>query len=123
MSVTVVSCGRHNISLSVEWINHPDGLVFSDIKFNFLLLENLGNHFRILFDNIIVDGVVVEHVKVCGIYSHFHLINKLLIIQVDGLHDVGIYLVLQEQMHFGDSFALQVMEEGIASDMLADQID
>ena len=56
-------------------------------------------------------------------YSHFHLINKLLIIQVDGLHDVGIYLVLQEQMYFGDSFTLQVMKEGIASDMLADQID
>ena len=87
------------------------------------MLKNLGNHFRILFDNVIVDGIVVEHVEVCGIYSHFHFINKLLIIQVDGLHDVGIYLVLQEQMYFGDSFTLQVMEEGIASDMLADQID
>ena len=87
------------------------------------MLKNLGNHFRILFDNIIVDGVVVEHVEVCGIYSHFHLINKLFIIQVDGLHDVGIYLVLQEQMYLSDSFTFQVMEEGIASDMLADQID
>ena len=84
------------------------------------MLENLGNHFRILFDNIIVDGVVVEHVKVCSIYSHFHLIYKLLIIQVDGLHDVSIYLILQEQMYLSDSFTLQVMEEGIASDMLAD---
>ena len=51
----------------VEWIKDGEGVVFWDIKLNLVLLENLGNDLGIVFENMIVDGMVVEDGKVCGI--------------------------------------------------------
>lgn len=57
---------------------------------------------------------MIKHPEVCGINSHFHFIDELLVVGVDGLHGSCICPVVQEQVGFGDGFTLQIVEECIA---------
>ena len=123
VAVAVISGSRNNIILSLVLENHSYALVFSDVEFNFLFLKDFLDHpFGFLHD-VVVDGVVVEHVEIGGIDGNLYLVDKLLVVQINRLHGLGIYLSCQEKIGLGNAFALQVSEESLVAGMFADQVN
>ena len=123
VAVAVISGSRNNIILSLILENHSDALVFSDMEFNlFFLYDFVDHHLRFLHD-VVVDGIVVKHVKIGGIDGNFYLVDKLSIVQINRLHGLGIYLSGQEEIGLGNAFALQVSEESLVAGMFADQVN
>ena len=103
--------------------NHSDALVFSDMEFNlFFLYDFVDHHLRFLHD-VVVDGIVVEHVEIGGIDGNLYLVDKLPIVQINRLHGLGIYLSGQEEIGLGNAFAFQVSEESLVAGMFADQVN
>ena len=103
--------------------NHSYALVFSDVEFNFLFLKDFLDHPFGFLHNIVVDGIVVEHVEIGGIDGNLYLVDKLLVVQINRLHGLGIYLSGKEEIGLGNAFALQVSEESLVACMFADQVN
>ena len=123
VAVAVISGSCNNIILSLVLENHSDALVFSDVEFNLFFLNDFLDHpFGFLHD-VVVDGVVVEHVEIGGIDGNLYLVDKLPIVQINRLHGLGIYLSGQEEIGLGNAFAFQVSEESLVSGMFADQVN
>ena len=114
VAITVVGRRRDHIILSIKGIEHTDSLVVADDAID---------HSLIFLDNVVLYGVVIEHLEIGRVDGDLYLIDKFLIVQVDGLHGAGIHLVLEEKMRFGDRLASQVVEKCPAPGLLAHQVD
>ena len=121
--ITVVCCGRYDVVVSIECIQHADSLVVSDVKLDAAILQDSGDHGGVLLDDVILDSVVVEHPETGRIDGHFDFVDKVAVVEMNLLHDPGIHLVLQKQVGLGDGLAFEGMEEGFAARMFADQVD
>ena len=118
--------------------NHKDGyesvsqgqhIVFS------VTVEGRGSHhifaveldfiddFPGFLDDIVLGGVVVEHLKIGRINSDFHLVNELGVVQVDVLHGLGIYAVLQKKIRLCNRLGTQRVAKCVVSGMLAQKKD
>ena len=66
---------------------------------------------------------MIKHLEVGRIDSHFHLVDKLLVVQINRLHGLRIDLILKKQMRLCNCLTLQVMEKRLAARMFAYQIN
>ena len=93
------------------------------MKFDFFLPEYFVDHALCLFHDVVVDGIMIKHLEIGGVDSHFYLVDKLSVVEIYRLHRLGVNLFCQEQVGFSDAFALEVAEEGLVACMFAEQID
>ena len=66
---------------------------------------------------------MVEYPEIGSVYSYFHLINELTIIEIYRLHGFYINLIVKKQMGFSDSFASQATIKRITAQMFVHTID
>ena len=98
-------------------------MVFADIEFYFLFLQDTVYHRPIFFYDVILYGIMIKHPKIGCIDSYFYFVDELLVVEVNGLHSLCIHLALKKQVGFGNGFTSQVMEECSTAGMFTDEVN
>lgn len=123
ISVAVVGGSRYDVVLAVEGVEHAYALIFAYIKLYFLLVQDATYHLAVFLYYVVLHSVVIQHLEVGRVNGNLYFIDKFLVVKVNVLHCLWVNLVLQEQMCLCYGFASQVMKEGLATGMFADNID
>lgn len=123
VTITVISRSSHYVVLFPIVIYHAYSLVSAYVELYLPPLQYLVDHRLSLLDDVVVDGIMIEHGEVGGINSHPHLIDELLVVEIHRLHCGGIHLSRQKKIGLCDGLVLEVAEECLVSRVLAQQID
>ena len=123
VAISVVSNGRYNVVFPSERIAYSHSLILANIELHLLFFQNTVYHGTVFLDNIVLYRIVIKHLEVGRIDSHFHFVDKLLVVQINRLHGLCIYLILKKQMRLCHCLTFQVVEKRLAARMFAYQIN
>ena len=107
----------------MERVKEPDDLITVLIKLDRFILQNSVDHLRGLFHQVDLLGIMIKQMESSIVDGYLHFIDKFAVVEVNGLHGLGIHPVVEEKVGFGDAFLFQVTEEFIAPVPLRKQID
>ena len=123
VSVAVVGRSRNDVVFPGKAIDHADRLKAAHAELDLLLAQDAVDHRRAFLDDVVLDGIVIEHPETGVVDRHLHFVDKLPVVEIDGLHGGSIHLTVEKQVGFGDGLALEVVKESLAARLLADKID
>ena len=110
VSVAVVGRSRNDVVFPGKAIDHADRLKAAHAELDLLLAQDAVDHRRAFLDDVVLDGIVIEHPETGVVDRHLHFVDKLPVVE-RRLHGGSIHLTVEKQMGFGNGLALEVVKK------------